>query len=180
MRSFKTEGIVIKRINYNEADRIITVFSKRSGKIKIKAAGVRRITSKRSSHIELLNYSVFGLYQGRNLPVLTEVSSIENFSHIKKDLKKIMAAFHICELIDGLCAENQENLEIFNLLQSTLHRISNEEKLAQSVYKFETELLSILGFHKINPALKANTKGIIEEILERKLKTRDILPQFSF
>ena len=59
MRSFKTEGIVIKRRNFNEADRIITVFSKRNGKINIKASGVRKITSRRSPHLELLNYSIF-------------------------------------------------------------------------------------------------------------------------
>lgn len=179
MRSFKTEGIVIKRNNYNEADRIITIFSKRQGKIKVKATGVRRITSRRSSHIELLNYSIFGLYQGKNMPVLTEVQSLENFSGIKKDLKKVMAAFHICELIDGLCAENQENLEIFNLFENTLKRITIEEKLVQSVYEFEIELLSLLGFHTPQTA-RVNTKEVIEDILERKLKTRDILPQFNF
>ena len=37
MRSFKTEGIVIKRSNYSEADRIVTIFTKQNGKIKVKA-----------------------------------------------------------------------------------------------------------------------------------------------
>ncbi len=180
MRSFKTEGIVIKRRNYNEADRIITVFSKKSGKISIKASGVRRITSRRSPHIELLNYSVFSLHQGRNMPVLTEVESLENYSLLKKDLKRIGLAYHICELIDGLCAENQENPHIFDLLQNTLKKLSKEENLSDLIYKFEIELLILLGFHTPNSAaLKINTQGIIENILERKLKTRQILHQLS-
>ena len=65
MRSFKAEGIVIKRSNYSEADRIVTIFTKKNGKIKVKANGVRKIASRRSPHIELFNYCVFGLYQGK-------------------------------------------------------------------------------------------------------------------
>lgn len=180
MRSFKTEGIVIKRKNYYEADRIITIFSKRNGKIKVKASGVRRITSRRSPHIELLNYSVFSLHQGRNMPVLTEVESLENFSTLKKDLKRIAFAYHICELIDGLCAENQENLEIFNLLGKTLRKLSTEENLSLLSYNFEIELLRLLGFYKpTSSSLKINTQAIIEEILERKLKSKQIIPQLS-
>lgn len=180
MRSFKTEGIVIKRRNYNEADRIITVFSKRNGKIIIKASGVRRITSRRSSHTELLNHSIFSLYQAKGMPLLTEVDSLNNFSDLKKDLKKVAASYHICELIDGLCAENQENEAIFNLLTNTLNKIANNFNLKETVYRFEIELLSLLGFHTPSTSqAKINTQGLIEGILERKLKTRQILLQFT-
>lgn len=180
MRSFKTEGIVIRRRNYNEADRIITVFSKRNGKISIKASGVRRITSRRSPHIELLNYSVFSLHQGKNMPVLTEVESLENFSLLKKDLKRVGLAYHVCELIDGLCAENQENPHVFNLLQNTLKKLSNEKDLSNLIYKFEIELLTLLGFHTpTTAAIKIDTQAVIESILERKLKTRQMLHQLS-
>lgn len=180
MRSFKTEGIVIKRSNYSEADRIVTIFSKRQGKIKIKASGVRRITSRRSPHIELLNYANFNLYQGRSMATLTEVESIETFSNLKKDLKKIGLAYHICELIDSLCAENQENTEIFTLLETSLKRLSKEEDSDLVIYEFELELLKLLGFYKHSESLlKINTQGLIEQILERRLKTKQILPQLS-
>jgi len=180
MRSFKTEGIVIKRSNYSEADRIVTIFTKKNGKIKIKANGVRRITSRRSPHIELLNYCVFGLYQGRNMPVLTEVESKESFSSLKKDLKRIGFAYHVCELIDGLCAENQENQDVFFLLGRTLRKLSKEENLSDIIYEFELELLRLLGFHKPSSSnIKINTQELIENILERRLKTKQILPQLS-
>lgn len=180
MRSFKTEGIVIKRKNFREADRIVTIFTKKRGKIKVKAQGVRKITSRRSPHIELLNYSIFNLHQGQNLPVLTEVESLENFSALKKDLKKIGVAFHFCELIDGLCAENQENEEIFNLLYQALITISKNDNLDLVSYRFELKLLKLLGFFHENQILeKEDTQNYIESILERKLKTKQIQPLLS-
>jgi len=179
MRSFKVEGIVIKRSNYSEADRIVTIFTKQNGKIKVKATGVRKITSRRSPHIELLNYCIFGLYQGKNMPALTEVESKESFPSLKKDLRRIGFAYHVCELVDGLCAENQENQDVFMLLGRTLRKLSKEENLPEIIYEFELELLRLLGFYKSNLNSKINTQELIENILERRLKTKQILPQLS-
>jgi len=178
MRSFKTEGIVIRRKNFREADRIVTIFTKSRGKIKIKASGVRKITSRRSPHIELLNYSIFNLHQSpssTSLPVLTEVESLENFSVLKKDLKRMGVAFHFCELVDSLCAENQENEEIFNLLQQALTTISKHNDLDLVSYRFELKLLKLLGFSNETQVLeKEDMQNFIESILERKLKTKQI------
>jgi DNA repair protein RecO (recombination protein O) len=180
MRSFKTEGIVIKRSNYSEADRIVTIFTKQNGKIKVKATGVRKIASRRSPHIELLNYCIFSLYQGKGMPVLTEVESRESFPLLKKELKRIGLAYHVCELIDGLCAENQENPDVFMLLGRTLRKLSKEENLKEVIYEFELELLSLLGFHKTSTSTaKIDTQELIENLLERRLKTMQILPQLS-
>lgn len=180
MRSFKTEGIVIKRRNFAEADRIITIFSKNYGKIQIRATGVRKINSRRSSHIELLNYCEFNLYKAKSIPLLTEVENIENYSAIKEDLTKTGFAYHICELIDGLCAENQENEEVFNLLHKTLTQLSQKSNLALVIHEFEVDLLTSLGFYKHSGMNKdLNTVEFIEQILERKLKTKRLLPRFT-
>jgi DNA repair protein RecO (recombination protein O) len=180
MRSFKAEGIVIKRNNYSEADKIVTIFTKKNGKIRVKATGVRKIASRRSPHIELFNYCVFSLYQAKNMPVLTEVESKESFPLLKKDLKRVGLAYHVCELVDGLCAENQEHSDVFMLLGQTLRKISNEENLTEIIHEFELELLRILGFRAPSASKsKINTQEIIEGILERRLKTKQILPQLS-
>jgi DNA repair protein RecO (recombination protein O) len=158
----------------------VTIFTKKNGKIKVKATGVRKIASRRSPHIEPLNYCIFGLYQGKGMPILTEVESKECFPLLKKDLKRIGFAYHVCELIDGLCAENQEHPEVFMLLGRTLRKLSKEENLPDVIYEFELELLRLLGFQKVTlSTTKINTQDLIEEILERRLKTKQMLPQLS-
>lgn len=177
LRSFKTEGIIIKRRNFGEADRILTVFTKRNGKIQVKASGVRKITSRRSSHIEPLNYSILSFYKGRSL-ILTEAQTLENFSLIKDDLTKVGFAYHICELVDGLCADNQENDRVFGLLLTILRRLSIEKNIVEIIHEFEIDLLVQLGFYKYSALSKnLNTAFFIENILERKLKSRQIIPR---
>lgn len=179
MNTVKTEGIIIKRRNVGEADRILTVYTKTEGKILIKAKGVRKITSRRSSHIELLNYTKLTLHKGKTMPILTEAQITEDFSSIKDDLKKTGFAYHVCELIDGLCAENQENTRVFFLLKRILDVIALGEDISAKVYLFETELLKTLGFYPNRVSIQLNTAAFIEQILERKLRSKQLLSHFS-
>ncbi|MEK7517400.1 MAG: DNA repair protein RecO [Patescibacteria group bacterium] len=181
MRSYKTEGIILKRRNLGEADRILTVLSKNNGKIQIKAPGVRRITSRRSSHIELLNFSELTLYRTSSsfLPTLTEAHTIEDFSIIKSNLEKIGYAYYICELTNGLCPERQENREVFSLLKATLRELCDSLDSKKVVKYFEKELLSNLGYWLEASLLRTrDSGGVMERILERKLKTSRLIHLF--
>lgn len=181
MRTYKIEGIVLKRRNLGEADRILTILSHEGIKIQIKAPGVRRIPSRRSSHIELLNHSQLTLYGSSRsfMPVLTEAQTLEDFSGIKENLEKIGHAYYICELTNGLCADNQENRSVFSLLKSTLMNLSQNNDLRLAVKHFEKELLSTLGFWSEAKLLQTqDSLGVMERLLERKIKTGRIMPLF--
>lgn len=176
MRTFKTEGFIIKRKNTGEADRILTVFTKEHGKLQIKARGIRKIPSRRSAHVELVNRTLISVYKGHKIPVLVEAQAIDTFDEVKKDLTKVGFAYHICELIDGLCAENVEQARVFYLLKEVLERMKSDEELAPIIHDFEIALLTELGFWNKSSALSArlDTKHYIENILERRLKSKSI------
>lgn len=176
MKTFIVEGIVLKRRNVGEADRILTVLTRNSGKMSIKAVGVRKIASKRSSHIEPLNHTFMAIYKGKGMPILTEVTTKESFADLKKDLTKIGFAYHLCELVDGLCPEGQENAGVFDLLRNVLSDLSGEVSLAERIHEFEVGLLTMLGYWS-ESSRNLNTAYVIESILERKLKTMRILPK---
>ncbi len=178
MRSFKTEGIVIRRRNIGEADRLLTIFTKESGKIRIKAPGVRKITSRRSSHVELLNLSVLTLYKSSRsvVPILTEAQTVHDFDFIKQDLRRIGFAFYICELVDRLCPDNQENRRIFYLLRDTFKKLGSLSCEAV-VNEFEEKALSFLGFMPYEYLLK-DRQAFMEKVLEKKLRTAEMLPLF--
>ena len=179
MRTFKTEAIIIKRRNFGEADRIITVFTKEHGKFSIKASGVRKITSRRSAHVEPLNHSMLSLYRGNGFPILTEARILDDFSLLKNDLDKIGLAYHLCELVDGLCPDNQEQREVFDLLKGTLYQLSMDEDMVSVIHDFEIELLSLLGYWgsgqtQDGSSILKDAPAYIENIMERRLKSKNI------
>lgn len=180
MRYIKVEAIVLKRKNVGEADRLLTIFTREYGKMQIKAVGVRKIASKRASHIELLNKVSCTLYKGKGMPILTEVQSTKQFAKIKEDLQKVGFAYHLCELIESLCPENQENARIFDLFEHVLEGLTRTHNIVSLLHAFEIQLLTLLGYYPAyEESRNLNTVFLIENILERKLKARQLLPQLQ-
>ena len=175
MRSFKTEGIIIKRKNYGEADRFLTILTPHRGKIKILAKGVRKISSRRSSHIELLNLSYLSIHESR-MPILTEVEAINHFENLKSDLDKSAYAFYVCELVDGLLAEHQENRQVYDLLRQVLYDLEIDPDPRKKIKKFEQDILILLGFWPKERVFAQDQTAFIEDIMERRIKTKRILP----
>jgi len=153
MRGFKVEGIILRRRDFGEADRILTVFTHQLGKISVLAKGVRRITSRRAGNVELLNRVQMYLYQGKGLPILTEAESLQTFQKIKSDLTLSAYAYHIIELVDKLTAENQENRTLYEFLVEVLKRLERNPRQIL-VRAFEAKILSNSGF------ISFNTKGV--------------------
>lgn len=159
MRGFKTEGIVLKRRNFGEADRILTVFTLQRGKLSVLAKGVRRIISRRAGNVELLNRVSMFLHPGKNFLILTEAESLETYPKLKEDLTLSTYAFHILELVDKLTAENQENRVLYPELVGVLKRLSRHPRQIL-VRAFEAKILSDLGFVDFTSKKYASTLGV--------------------
>lgn len=180
MRTYKTEGIILKRSNFGEADRLLTVFTKHYGKIRCRAPGIRRTISRKAPHLELFNLSTLFLVQGKNLDIVTEAQTINSFNGFRKDLPKVGIAYYLCELVDGLCPERQENREVFELLKKSLEILScggaTLSKVAPLNNDFANQLLWNLGFLQKNRTLIGEElERFIENILERKLRSPRLL-----
>ena len=173
MRTYKTEGIILRRINFGEADRLITIFSKHYGKQKVLGKGVRKIKSRRAPHLELFNQSVIFLHRGKNFDIITEAQTVNSFSDLRDDLSKIQAAYRICELVNELCPEHQENRPVYEFMLQTLTGISlNSNDLNQWINSFSLNLLWNLGFLPNGKNLSfPQIDPFIENIIEKKLKT---------
>ncbi len=145
-RVYKTEAIVLKRINLGEADSIITLYTPNHGKIRAVAKGVRRLKSKLGGHLDLLTRSALLLAQGRNLDIITQSQSIESFLPLKSDLNRISCAFYVAELLDQFTAEEVENYPIYRLLNADLLWLCTARNSALVLRHFELQLLSHLGY----------------------------------
>lgn len=177
VRSYKSEGIIIKRVNFGEADRILTIFTKHDGKLRVIANGVRKITSKRGGSLEIFNKIIAYIYTGKNLDSLNEVEVKESFLNLRKNLKKVSLGYYLCELVDGLCPEKQVHKEVFDLLERALAILNGQiQNNSYSVKQFEIELLQELGYlSKNKDYLKTDTTEIIENLLQKRVKSKHFI-----
>ena len=154
---YKTEGIVLKSIEYQEADKIVTIYTKDYGKITAIAKGVRKTKSKFGSSLEILTYSIFLFYKGRNLDIVSQTEILESFFSTSKEVIKFAFAANCVEVVNRLTEEREINIGLFNLLKEVLHylRESNDPKLLSLSFKWQT--MSILGYRpSLNHCCKCN------------------------
>lgn len=145
----KDRGIVLKKKNYRETSKLITLFSESHGKINLIAKGVRTPKSKLSAVLEPLNLIEFVYYKKttRDLQYLSSAEFLNDFTHIKNDLRKIQVAFAHLEITNLFVREDEKNPELFLLLEESLiylNSTTNNPKIALIFYL--VNLLNISGY----------------------------------
>jgi DNA repair protein RecO (recombination protein O) len=148
--TYKTKGIIIKRVNYKEADKILTIFTPNMGKISALAKGVRKTTSKLGGHLELFGSVNLILAEGKGFDIVTSVEKNCHFKNLCFDLDKASHAYYVCELVDKFTHENFKDTRLYDLLFLTLDAVNCEialnKKLDLILSSFKIKLLHILGF----------------------------------
>ncbi len=146
VRLHRTPAIVLKRHDYGEADRILTLYTRERGKVRAIAKAVRRIASRKSGHIELFTHTDVMLAEGRSLDVLTQVQTIEPFVALREDLIRTTYAYHLAELIDRTIEDGEASPAIFDLLRSSLDGLCRADDPSLVVRWFEVRFLGLLGY----------------------------------
>ncbi|MGQ9674802.1 MAG: DNA repair protein RecO [Chloroflexota bacterium] len=143
---YRTEAIVLKRIDIGEADKVLTLYTPHLGKIRAVARGVRRPTSRLAGHVELFNHSAMMLAKGRNLDIVTQSQTIDSFMKLRDDLWRTTHAYYVAELLDQLTEEDLENYPVYELLLATLKRLDEGRNPETTVRFFEMRVLGYLGY----------------------------------
>lgn len=159
MPTYKTSGIVIRRHNLGEADRIITFMTVDYGKVRAVARGVRKIKSRLAGHVELFCRSDLMLAQGRNLDVLTS-ARLQFHPALTEDYTGLQAAYLFAEMTDRLTEEGQAHPEVFSALAAGLEQLAAGEAGQLAELNFKLRLLDALGYRpQLNGCGNCGYKG---------------------
>lgn len=176
-RTYATEAVILGRKNYGEADRLLTVFSKHYGKLRVIAKGIRRPTSRKKGALELFNHVRLFLAKGKNLDIVTEAETKDGFFGWRKDLTKVGVSYHFSELVTRLLPERQEHKEVFELLVESFRSLSKLDywSLYPFIQSFKTRLLEELGYIERGRNAPRNLDHFIEDLINSELKTKRFL-----
>ncbi len=141
----KTTGIVLRRIDFSEADQIITVLSEDFGKIALVARGSRRLKSKLAGSLGLLDTLHLSYFQGQSLGYLNDVEPIHSVETNELDLKTRGLLFYMAEATQKLIPEGEECHAAFQLLKNCLMLIDSQQSEVL-FYAYMVKLLTLLGF----------------------------------
>ncbi len=150
---YRDEGVVLRTQKLGEADRIITVLTRRHGKVRAVAKGVRRTKSKFGARLEPFSHVDLQFYTGRNLDIVNQAESIRSYGQaVAAHYPAYTAGTAVLETADRLTAEEKEpSLRMFLLVIGALRSLAEQTHPAGLVLDaFLLRAMSVAGWE---PAL---------------------------
>lgn len=161
-------AIVIKKTDFREYDRVLTLYTKEFGKIKAQARSVKKPHAKLTSLTELFVIAEFRIFLREHAAFgkITGGVILDSNPLIRYNVQKYYEACYICEVLDALTPARQPNAEKFFLLKEKLSLL-NKNVLNQKT-DFTEKLLHLTGF-----GVKADMTAemALQEHLSYPLKT---------
>ena len=167
---FRTEGIILSQKNFAEADKLLTIYTKKYGKISCIAKTATRPLSKKAGHIELGNWCRIFVAKGKNIDLLTEAEIKKAFGVCDLSVEKANKIYHLLEVVNYLTPTYQKNLKIFDLLANFLNKTAQNKdfNLLSSIFKIK--LLALLGYFSAKNLKESDTKKLLLKLEKGDLK----------
>ncbi|MBR2839751.1 DNA repair protein RecO [Candidatus Saccharibacteria bacterium] len=135
-RDVKTRGLVLRRTNYGEADRVLSIITL-EGKLSVMARGVRKARSKLAGAVEMFTLSELNIHFGRSeMGVLTGARMVRHFGELVKDLAKLELASEMLRRVDR-AAEGANTAEYYNIVEQSLTGLNDgiDAELVEAWYE---------------------------------------------
>jgi len=144
----RTKAIVIKKMQANEFDQIVTLYSEDFGTMRAMARGVYRPTSVQSMHLELLNSIEFEVIHGRSLPIISSAMMSHQYQGIRSSLPKLAAVQFFTEVLDKIAFENEKDEYLWEFLSTMMVDFDNAspEEVMPLFRKHQAGFLKVLGY----------------------------------
>jgi DNA repair protein RecO (recombination protein O) len=145
-RSIRTEALVLRHSDWGEADRLLTLYTDRLGKVRALGKGIRKPKSRKAGHLEPFTHTNLQLAKGRDLYIITQAETLNAYLPLRSNLINVGLASYIIELLDRFTYEEEENSAMFRLAVRTLTRLDADPDPSLVLRYYEMRLLDLLGF----------------------------------
>lgn len=148
MKLYKAEAVVLKAWNCGNGDKLLILYSREFGKIKVMAHGAARPSSRKRGAVQPFNRTSFLIRRGKELDSISQCEVLDMFSFLRDDLRKIVYASYLTELVELLTPEGEPNEGLYRLLLLTM-RLMEEGDLELLARAFELKATGLIGYRPV-------------------------------
>ncbi|GAC1498971.1 MAG: hypothetical protein NVS1B10_01210 [Candidatus Saccharimonadales bacterium] len=147
MNQLHTQGIILNRTDYSEADRILTILTPTAGKLRLMARGVRKPKSRLAGGIELFSTSEIAYIKGRGeIGTLVSTRLIQYYSNIVNQIDRVQLGYELIKILNR-GTEDQPEASYYNLLEETFRALDDPAIDVELIRLwFNCQLLSFAGY----------------------------------
>ncbi len=173
---YQTQGIILKKTDFGEFDRILTVYTRSSGKISLLVQGVRKPKAKLKSQLSLFNLVDLMIAPGRQIDRIVNALIIKDFSSIRHNVKFLATLYCLTEIFESLvfAPEKDENLWHFLMAVWAFFEDKPSVDLKFIINYFTERLLKELGYgqHQRDESIE-----FVQNLIGRQIKSLNVFNQ---
>jgi len=144
---YKTEGLVLRKMPFGEADFLTRVLTKDFGKMDVLAKGARKSVSKLNPHLDTINLIRVSFVQnGERLPTMTDAETIERFDDWFLDSDRIAIIGRILKTIDTLIHGGESDPVLLDIVLASLRSLKNSANIEEIGTGFVKAFLAHQGY----------------------------------
>ncbi len=145
-RLYRVQAIVIRRRDWGEADRLLTLYTREQGKIQAIAKGARKPASRKTGHVELFMRANLLIARSRSIDIITQAETVEAYRELRESLECSTLAHYFAELLDCFSGEAEPDRAVFDLLSAALGWLCESKDMRLAARYYELTLLELAGF----------------------------------
>ncbi|MFQ6752090.1 MAG: DNA repair protein RecO [Clostridia bacterium] len=150
MTDEKVKGIVVKLIDYKDADRLASIFTLENGLISAKFTGVRRDKAKLKGVAQPFTFAEFNILSRSNNRSIISADILDNFTNILTDYNKTMCGYIVLDMIRSILPHEKREEDIFLLTLSSLKDIEENNEYVATI-KYVLRFLDFSGMEIMLP-----------------------------
>jgi len=170
----RTQGVVLRYKNRNEADRLLTVLTPDLGRIMVFARGCRKQNSRFLAFSQLFCYGEIIIKPYRDIYILNQAEVKNSYFNIRNDMDRLSCATYTVNLAEAAATTGEDNAPLFMLVLHTLSYLSySDQDLLKIVLIYELNLLKHIGYRPVvenqmisGISVDPQTAGVVKKILD--------------
>lgn len=126
MRELADEAIVLRTYRSGEADRVVVLWTRHHGRVRVIARGARRTTSRLGGALEPLGLVDVDLVRTRGeFYVARHVKHRARLTNLRASLERIEAGLCVVEAVDAIPADETADAEVYDLAVRVLEALDD-------------------------------------------------------
>lgn len=140
-----TEGIVLRSVVYKDSDAILTLFTRKMGKVSAYARNVRKLNHMSMACSQVFAYGTFQLRDKGKMMNVVSFDLKDNYYAITSSLDKTYLAYYLVDLTEQVSVESQTNHRLLTSLIECLDFLKMSEKLVLTKLFYQIKVLTYSG-----------------------------------
>ena len=127
MNELRDDAVVLRTYKSGESDRVVVLWTRHHGKVRVLAKGIRKSTSRLGGNLETLAYVDVDLVKTHGeFYIARHVSHRERLTTLRGSYARINAGYAVVEVVDAIPSDDVADEGVFDLLTRVLLTLDDE------------------------------------------------------